>query len=251
MSTRRYGWKRDLPDHRDHIFAAPHMDLVTAPPRIDLRAGCPSVYDQGSLGSCTGNAIAGALEFDRIKQHLDVWTPSRLFIYFNERVIERTVESDAGASIRDGIKSVNRSGACPEALHPYDVARFTERPSAQAFTVARAHPAVQYQRVPQSLSQLRAALAAGYPVVVGISVYDSFESDEVARTGIVPMPGAREDMLGGHAILCVGYDDATQRFLLRNSWGAGWAVAGYFTLPYAYLLSPDLASDFWQIRVTR
>ena len=101
--------------------------------------------------------------------------------------------------------------------------------------------------MPRVLNQIKGCLAHGYPFVFGFPVYESFESQEVAKTGVVPMPGSSEQMLGGHAVLAVGYDDATQRFLVRNSWGDGWGMGGYFTMPYAYLMDRGLSSDFWAI----
>src|SRR5436853_3992768 len=93
----RYGWIPDLPDQRDQFFAAPFQALQSLPHSVDLRPSCPAVYDQGQLGSCTANAIGGAIEFDQLKQHLaQTFTPSRLFIYYNERVIEGTVDADSG-----------------------------------------------------------------------------------------------------------------------------------------------------------
>src|SRR5437870_4581964 len=136
-TTARYGWVPDLPDQRDHLYATPPPVLSALPPSADLRASCPPVYDQGQLGSCTGNAIAGIIEFDQIKEKLpDVFPPSRLFIYYNERVMEGTVSSDSGAQIRDGIKSVSSLGACHENLWPYDVSRFADEPPTAAFTDA-------------------------------------------------------------------------------------------------------------------
>jgi C1A family cysteine protease len=129
----RYGWIPDLPDERDHLYAAPPAVLSALPPYVDLRTQCPVIYDQGMLGSCTANAIGGAIEFDRIKQSLPDFVPSRLFIYYNERVIEGTVEIDSGAMIRDGIKSVASEGACPEPEWPYDISMFAVRPSAEAY----------------------------------------------------------------------------------------------------------------------
>ena len=248
-TTARYGWVPDLPDQRDHIFAAPPPVVATLPASVDLRPGCPPVYDQGQLGSCTGNAIAGALEFDQKKEGAaDVFAPSRLFIYFNERTMEGTVKSDSGAQIRDGIKSVAVMGACHEDLWPYDIAKFASKPSKAAFSDARKHTAVSYQRVSQDLTQLRGCIAAGYPFVFGFTVYDSFESKDVASSGHAPMPASGESVLGGHAVLAVGYEDANQWFVVRNSWGDGWGMSGYFTLPYAYLTQSNLASDFWTIR---
>jgi C1A family cysteine protease len=246
------GWIRDLPDQRDHLYAAPAASLANLPASADLRPQCPPVYDQGQLGSCTANAIGAAIQFDQMKQQIpNPFAPSRLFIYYNERVIEHTVESDSGAQIRDGIKSVNKQGVCPETEWPYNIADFAKKPSRTCYDDARQHRAVSYQRLVQNLNQMKGCLASGYPFVLGISVYESFESPDVARSGHVPMPSPAEKMLGGHAVLAVGYDDANGWFILRNSWGAGWGMEGYFTLPYVYLLDANLASDFWTIRLVQ
>jgi C1A family cysteine protease len=244
----RYGWVPDLPDHRDHLYAAPVMHLAALPPSIDLRPQCPAVYDQGQLGSCTGNSIAGAIEFDLKKQGLTDFVPSRLFIYYNERAMEGTVGQDAGAQIRDGIKSVATYGAAPETLWPYDVSKFAVKPPQSVYAQAKQYKAVQYTRVAQNLSQMKGCLASGFPFVFGFSVYESFESQAVAQNGVVPMPSSSEQLLGGHAVLCVGYDDTSQRIIVRNSWGPGWGQAGYFTMPYAYVTQASLADDFWSIR---
>ncbi len=248
-SLRGYGWVPDLPDHRDLMYEAPMRVVEALPPNVDLRPGCPPVYDQGDLGSCTANAIAGALEFDQMKQQLaDVFVPSRLFIYYNERVIEHTVSDDAGAMIRDGVKSVSKQGAPHENAWPYDIAKFKTKPSPAAFKDALKHRAILYQRLTPVLQQLKACLAGGYPFVFGFSVYESFESDAVAKTGRVGMPKPKEKQLGGHAVLAVGYDDAAERFTIRNSWGPKWGIAGYFTMPYAYVTNDNLADDFWTIK---
>jgi C1A family cysteine protease len=250
----RYGWVPDLPDHRDYLFAASRSILAKLPAKIDLTKKCPDIYDQGQIGSCTANAIGGAIEFDQMKQKLrDVFIPSRLFIYYNERVIENTVNEDSGAMIRDGIKSVAKQGVCPEKMWPYDPEPFppnpdlTKKPSAPCYKEALKHTAVLYERVPRTLSQMKGCLAAGYPFVIGFTVYEGFESDAVTRTGVVPMPSRREHVLGGHAVLTVGYDDKESRFRMRNSWGTDWGMKGYFTMPYAYLLDENLADDFWRI----
>ena len=242
-----YGWVPDLPDARDHLYAAPPEFLTALPPQVDLRGQCPAVYDQRQLGSCTANAIAGAFEFDLLRQKAADFMPSRLFIYYNERVMENTVGSDAGAQIRDGIKSVAKQGVCPESEWPYDIAKFADQPPAQCYTDALNHRVTSYQHVAQLLNQLKGCLADGNPFVFGIAVYASFESDQVAQTGEVPMPAPGEQLLGGHAVLAVGYDDSTQRFTVRNSWGSGWGMSGYFTLPYAYLIDRSLSSDFWTL----
>jgi len=248
----RYGWIHDLPDHRDHLYAAPMATLGMLPSKVDMRGHCPPVYDQGQLGSCTANAIAGAMEFELMREKAkDVFVPSRLFIYYNERVIEGTVNSDSGAQIRDGIKSVAAQGAPHESLWPYNIAKFTDKPSPASYDDALKHEAASYQRLVQATTQMKGCLAAGNPFVFGFTVYASFESPEVAKTGKVPMPAADEQMLGGHAVMAVGYDDTEQRFIVRNSWGAGWGLQGYFTMPYAYLLDKNLASDFWTIKFVK
>ena len=247
----RYGWLPDLPDHRDHYYAAVVERAAVLPASTDLRAQCPPVYDQGQLGSCTANAIAGAIEFDRLKQNAADFTPSRLFIYYNERVIEHTVDTDSGAQIRDGIKSVAQQGDCPETEWPYVIARFKTKPPAGCYADALKYRVVSYQRLVPVLSQLKGCLASGYPFVFGFTVYESFESPEVARTGHASLPGAEERAIGGHAVMAVGYQDAKQWFWVRNSWGNRWGIKGYFTLPYAYLTDENLASDFWTIRVVQ
>jgi len=225
-------------------------NLAALPAKVDLRPHCPKeVYDQGDLGSCTANAIAGALEFDQMKQGLKVFTPSRLFIYYNERVKEHTVNEDSGAAIRDGIKSVGSIGAPPEKDWPYDIANFTEKPPKKAYDDAPLGKAVQYQRVPQVLNQMKGCLAAGFPFVYGFTVYQSFQSAEVAKTGVVPLPESDEDPVGGHAVVAVGYDDKSRVFITRNSWGPKWGMHGYFTIPYSYLTDNNLADDFWTIRL--
>jgi len=222
--------------------------LTELPPSVDLRAGCPkTIYDQGDLGSCTANAIAAAFEFAQTKQQLVEFTPSRLFIYYNERVIEHSVDYDSGAMLRDGIKSVARQGVCTEDSWPYDITVFGNEPTADCYTAAMDNQVLSYQRIPQTLNQMRGCLAGGFPFVIGFSVYESFETPEVARTGEAPLPTAGEVLLGGHAVLVVGYDDATARFRARNSWGAHWGDGGYFTLPYSYLTDRQLSSDFWTI----
>ncbi|WGJ13341.1 C1 family peptidase [Methylocapsa sp. D3K7] len=245
----KYGWLPDLPDARDFSYAAPLNQFRGGlPSSVDLRPKCPPVYDQGQLGSCTGNAIASAIEFDQRKQGTPEFVPSRLFIYYNERVMEGTVKQDAGAQIRDGIKSVAQLGAPPETDWPYDIAKFSKQPPAKAYKDAKQDIVTSYARVVQSLTQMQGCLAAGFPFVFGFTVYESFESKTVASTGIVPMPAPGEQVLGGHAVVAVGYRDAKRQFIVRNSWGPDWGAKGYFYMPYEYLLTNDYADDFWTIR---
>ena len=249
MSIGHYGWVPDLPDQRDLVYSAPAPFLMALPTAVDLRPHCPPVYDQGQLGSCTGNAIAGAIEFERLQQKLTDFVPSRLFIYYNERVIEHSVNSDAGAQIRDGIKVVAKLGAPPEADWPYDINKFTEKPPTAAFTDASKNRVTSYHRVSRVLNQFKGCLASGYPFVLGFTVYDGFESTQVANSGHLSMPQPGEKVVGGHAVTAVGYDDKNQWFIIRNSWGPHWGLKGYFTMPYQYLMESNLSDDFWTIRL--
>jgi len=245
---KKYGWLRDLPDRRDHSYMA-----LTAPAklpsRVDLRSSCPEIYNQGQLGSCTANAIGAAVQFERNRQKLEDFIPSRLFIYFNERVKEHTIHSDSGAQIRDGIKVVAALGACPEQEWPYIIDRFTVRPPKKCYDDALKDRAVEYSRISQNLDSMKSCLSEGFPFVFGFSVYESFEGQDVAASGVMNLPSQTEKMLGGHAVMAVGYDDSQQRFIIRNSWGSGWGSGGYFTMPYDYLTNSDLAADLWTVRL--
>lgn len=199
-------------------------------------------------GNCTSQAIAAAVQY---QQNIDkpAWAfmPSRLFIYFNERILENTVNEDSGAMIRTGIKVINKIGTAKEDLWPYDIAKFTYKPPLLAYQNAKLHTCLRYQRVGQTEFEIKTALAQGHPVIFGFSVYESFETDIVAHTGIVPLPLSFEKLLGGHAVLIVGYDDEMKLFKIRNSYGPNWGRNGYFYLPYEYVCDSDLSCDFWII----
>lgn len=201
-----------------------------------------------NCGSCTAQAIAAAIQFERRDaQAKEDFIPSRLFIYYNERVMEGTVRIDSGAQIRNGIKSVAVLGSCHEEHWPYDIVRFTKKPVKKCYTDAVKHSAVQYHRLTRDLSSFKAAIFDRNLVVIGIAVYESFMSEETARTGMVRMPFGNEKMLGGHAVAVVGYDDNIQCFQVRNSWGTGWGLHGFFNLPYDFITNSDLSDDFWVI----
>lgn len=240
---RKYGWKPEKPDRRDLIYKRSFK--LFFPRKVDLRGQCSQVEDQGVLGSCTGNACAGALEYLDARDGNGYVDLSRLMIYYNGRMIEGTVSEDAGAYIRDVIKGLARYGVCPESMWLYDPAQFAVRPTQDCYLTGAQHRIREYRRI-SSVSDVLNCLGSGYPVVCGITIYPSFESDEVARTGVVNMPGENEAPIGGHAVLIVGYDMDEKRVIVRNSWGTGWGQRGYFTLPFAYL--EQMGSDFWQIK---
>jgi len=242
-----YGWTPDRPDHRDQLYAAIAAPPPVLPPAVDLRAQCSPVENQGQLGSCTANALVGNLEFLEKKAGHAPRDLSRLFVYYNERTMEGTVNEDAGAMIRDGVKSLAKQGVCPEAEWPYVITRFRTKPTAACYRDALGHQVLSYHRI-LTLQEMRNCLAEGFPFVFGFTVYEAFESPAVAKTGRLNLPAAKERSLGGHAVMAVGYSDAATRFTVRNSWGADWGLGGYFTMPYAYLDNRNLADDFWTLR---
>jgi C1A family cysteine protease len=242
----KYGWKADLPDIRDYLYS---MQPVPIPTRIDLTTTgyCPPVYDQGNLGSCTANAGAGMVDFIKGKQKQKWITPSRLFLYYNTRELEGTVDWDSGATIRNTIKALVKCGVCGEDLWPYDIGKFADIPTAEAYAEAEQHQALVYRRLNnENINELKNCIAAGYPFIFGMAVYQSFYK-EVNETGRVNLPDEDESMLGGHAIMCVGYNDKVRRCIIRNSWGANFGKGGYFSLPYEYITNPNLCGDFWVV----
>lgn len=244
---RKYGWVPDIPDRRDYPYYK-IMPAVKLPKKVDLREKEFSpVENQGQLGSCTANALAGNLEFIDIQNGDGYTDQSRLFIYYNERLLIGTVNEDSGAMLRDGIKSLVKWGSCPEKIWEYDTDLFAIKPSRKAYLSAKKNRISVYYRL-NTLDEMKICLFSGYPFVFGFAVYESFEEQKVAKTGIVNLPKKNERMLGGHAVLAAGYDEKAKRFIVRNSWGIDWGSEGYFTMPYEYLESRNLSDDFWTIR---
>lgn len=248
--TKKYkigGWLPDLPDARDLVYKASPRYTKNLPKSVDLRSLCSKVEQQGSLGSCTANAIVSCLEYLENRDTGTYADLSRLFLYYQERVIEGTVNEDAGAMIRDGIKSLVKTGVPHESTWPYFPEKFSVKPGKAAYREAMRHRISVYQRL-NTLEDMRACLASSYPFVFGMTLYSSFESEDVAKTGMVPMPKLTEErVIGGHAMCAVGYDDITSRFLVRNSWGEGWGVGGYCFIPYAILADRNMSDDFWAV----
>lgn len=243
---RKYGWKNSKPDQRDLIYRSDvSRDF---PSSVDLRGEDDPIYDQGQLGSCVGNGCGEAWQFALRKESKTFPLPARLLVYYFGRMIEGTVAEDSGLEIRDGMKALAKYGCCDELLWPYNISKFTQKPAAKAVKEAAKHKAAKYLSVNQNFADMKQCLADGYPIVIGFTVYESFESAAVAKTGKVPMPKKKEKTLGGHCVVVVGYDDVRGVFIVRNSWGAGWGDKGYCYFPYAYLLNENLASDFWTVR---
>ncbi len=257
---RKYNWKPDLPDQRDFPFSLKVAAPVSIPMLIDLRKKCSPIEDQGPIGSCTGNALSGLMEYLQLQElqnepqdDAEIYTDgkfedvSRLFIYYNERVLENTTDEDSGATMRDGIKALANWGVCRESLWPYSPKNVFNKPNRKAYLEAKQHLISTYFRL-ENLNELKQCLTLGFPFVFGFAVYESFETAEVARTGIMPMPKKSERMIGGHAVMGAGYDDDKKMLLVRNSWGKNWGESGYFWMPYDYVDRSHLALDFWTIR---
>jgi C1A family cysteine protease len=210
------------------------------PMEVDLRPKMPPVYDQGELGSCTANALVAGFQYADPD-----FMGSRLFLYYNERLIENSIKEDSGAQLFDGIASLQQFGVCLEASWPYEISQFDKCPSDVCYQEAEKHKALSVENIYPDLNSMKNSLFQGFPFVVGIEIFQEFESQQVAITGRVPMPTQESVSLGGHAVLVVGY--TPDSWIVRNSWGPRWGDKGYFYLPYAYLLNPVWSSDFWSI----
>lgn len=249
MSKKRVGlgWVPDLPDIRDRYYDTQPRPGLALPSTISLRDLCSPVEDQGRLMSCTAAALAGALEFLEKKDRKPFVNVSKLFIYYTARAITSDVPIDDGVEIRDGIKALVRYGVCSEKSWPYRTADCDRKPPERCYDQAKEHPITSYRRITQQIDKLRTCLAEGFPFVFGFTMYEpSWTASR--RTGRLPMPQDTEVPAGGHAVLCVGYDDTASQFLIRNSLGKDWGEGGYGWMSYSYVEDANLCEDFWTIR---
>jgi len=242
--VKKFHWVPDKIDKRDFRYKPTATRVAST---VDLRPHCTAVENQGTLGSCTGQAIAGAIELlnKRNKKSTDV---SRLYIYYYERLLIGTVNYDSGAYIRDGIKATNKYGAPLEVYWPYNIQKFRVPPSKPAVLDGAKRKVTLYEKI-NDFNGCLDALTNGYPITVGYYVYSSFMNQQVSKTGVMPYPDpSKEYFLGGHAVLLVGYSMQRQVFIARNSWGSNWGDKGYFYMPFDVIKNTNMSSDFWIIK---
>ena len=254
-----YGAVRDTHDPRDKKLHY-HPQHIPALGRHDLSEYVDKVYDQRRLESCTANAICAAYcidlkmeeeeaSYDSDDSEVEEFEPSRLFLYYNSRSRSEK-KKNVGTSIRDAIKAFKKYGVCSEEDWQYYTTKFKEKPPPRCYRRAKHHKIIKYHRLHQDIDQLRACIKDSCPFVFGMDVFDSFESKQVSDRGTMKMPTKRDlkdDVVGSHAILAVGYNDTKQKFKCLNSWGSHWGDNGYFYMPYAFIENEDYCFDFWKI----
>lgn len=202
----------------------------------------PPVYDQGSLGSCTPNAVAAAIQFRRASDGKRNVTPSRLFLYFNGRRPFRTQNEDSGSVTSVVLAQVSKVGWVPENRWNYQQG-FTQRPSKAAYKVARRNRGVQYSAVSQTEQGLENSISSGKPVIVTFRLpYDFYGKEPIQRPG-----NPKEMPEAYHTVLVTGFDDINKEFTIRNSWGTSWGESGYRRMSYDFLLDSRIAFDFQRL----
>jgi len=264
------GWLPDYPDLRDFTPETDQIrtvfekakSRVVKPPKalpatVDLRAWCPPIENQGSIGSCTAHAGVGLVEYYERRafgRHLDA---SRLFLYKTTRNLLHWT-GDTGAFLRTTMKAMVLFGVPPEEYWPYRAGDFDSEPTAFCYAFAQSYQTIQYYRfdppgvsASELLNRIKTYLSSGYASMFGFTVYDSI-SEAADNEGKIPFPKPGDRVIGGHAVDAVGYDDQikigdlTGAFLIRNSWDTGWGDNGYGWLPYAYA-EEGLAIDWWTV----
>ena len=236
------GGYRDVHDNRDLRFTP---SIGHLPPKADLSRFCGAAYNQYRTQSCSANALASALTLDANQRDQQLAPPSRLFMYYNARVLTKTQATDSGTTIRTALKAVAHDGACPERQWPFLKRDITTCPTRACYRQADVR-AIEYHRIPQQVDDLRAALAQAHAFIFGIQAYIA-PFTEAAKSASLRMPRKSDKLCGGHALIAVGYDAAKKSFLARNSLGHDYARNGFFWIPDAYFTDPELTYDFWTI----
>lgn len=256
-----YGWHPDPLDLNDHIYLAKKPGILASlnpltaasrwslPGKHDLSAMMPPILNQGRLNSCVGVGLSNIVRYERTSLHLPDFLPSALFIYYFARRLRGWEKIDGGCIIRDAMKVLVADGVPRDEEWHYDEEMVDARPPQDVLHRALTHKTSEYLSLPRDLYRMKRCINEGHPFGFGFSVYESFESDNVANTGLVPMPLRGEKMLGGHFSTACGFDDSTERVKCANSWGQRWGEFGYFYLPYEFFLDDNLSDDFWTLRL--
>lgn len=245
-----FGLVKDKWDGRDVYYKARYADTPESTNRANFMRFSKlkdHIYDQGQLGSCVANMAAGMFRYVLQRNNQPDFNPSRLFEYYNARADK---SQDTGTSIREGMKALNKFGLCAESSWPYDIRKFTLEPPAEAFKEGELHQSIIYERIfPVTKQAIKDAIYNGYPVGYGMILYESFMSDSVAMSGMVPIPKrCREHEIGGHAKWIIDYDE--RGVLEVNSWGEKWGYLGFCVVPWEYILNEKLCTDFWVLKLT-
>jgi C1A family cysteine protease len=230
--TDRFKVRGTVPDWRDFIYKSSNSPLRDS---VDLRPWASAVENQFHLGSCVGQAVVGAYELLLRKNNpAEFEDLSRLFVYYNARLMEGHVNEDDGAYVRDAIKAVYTYGICLEKLWPYDTGLFSVPPTVNSYEDATHRTIKNYYKV-NGLGNILDALNQDRPIVASMQVYSNFDNLEDSVDYTLTMPTASDNILGGHAVVLVGYNLAKKLILCRNSFGADWGIAGYFWVPFEYV----------------
>ena len=240
-------------DERDYKFKGTllrDVDPAFLPSSVDLRPQWGEPLDQGNIGSCVSNSVSYQLRYLIKKSTGKVLNMSRLFIYYNGRVLSNfPINEDTGLTMRTGFRSVTSYGVPEETTWPYIESDFTKKPSDNAYKLGGNNKNLVYYSVSQNLNEIKKCLKDGFAISFGITLFSSFMTTQVARTGIVPMPDIYSDQrVGGHAMTIVGYDDSKSSFIVANSWGKGWGLAGFCYIPYKLILDSSITGDLWTPR---
>lgn len=261
-----YGWIRDIAkSYQAKYRLARKVVRDDRPALVDFRKdplGVPPILDQLALSACTANSVAGTIRYLQMKEKLTrIFTPSRLAIYYWERARDGQTDNDAGATIEDQMAVVKTIGAPDEALWPYDVDQLTVEPPASVLAAAATDIVPQELLIVDGIDGIMDSLEQRRPVSLGFVVYSSFESTEVAITGMVPMPVLKswrklrlfglDTVSGGHAVWACGYDQVRKLLICCNSWGTHWGDAGFFYLPFDYVADGNLSGPYYSVQLVR
>lgn len=248
MNKHAYGFRKSLPNLSNKQYSeflkavAPSATVPVTSFNLSQLKPLPPVYNQAQTNSCTGNAMAGCLQY--LTQSV---TPSRLFIYYNERLLQGTVNQDDGATIDISVQAVKQYGECPETMWQFNTQDVMLQPNPECYVAAKKHLLLESLQI-NTIDEIKHSIVSGFPVIFGFQVYSYMESEQMALQGVLRVPLPTEQYLGGHAVVVVGFDDAEKMLTIRNSWGEQWGLKGYFKMPYDYASNINLASDFYSIQ---